>query len=181
MTVVGACWVKQTPDAFWNLWVFARADDKPALLAAYSDLAGALSSDSVIKLSRLRVVPATDFAAEYLDLARKVVPDGRALELPAETLKPLGWHQAILYPKLGPMNVAEIAAFLAGELNRSGEAIAVTLTLADGRNVRGFPLAIRKSTIGGAFVELADPETRLKGHEIPLDRISSIVSDFLAS
>ena len=159
-----------------------QADDESSLLASYSDIASALKSDSAVKLSRLSLIPTTDIAAKSIGLAY-LFARGRLIELDTELLKELalGWHEAVIYPNIGPMDANEVAEFLTRDLNRAGEGVAVTLTLTDGQYVSGYPLAIRKSAIGGALVELADPKTKLKGQEIPLDRISSIAYDLMAS
>lgn len=179
-----AFWVKKTPDSYWNLWVAVNARAEDDLRAAYARLAAEWKPGSAVQLSRVAVVRSTDFPVAALALARADAPDGRLIVLRPElvdALKPTGWHQVVLYPKFGPMNAAEVAACLTRELNRVGPPVTVTLNLSDGQAVRGFPLAIRKSPLGGALVELADPETRVKGRDVTLDHIYSVVPDQLSS
>ncbi len=172
-----AFWAKRDADASWTIWL--GYGTKPTD-GGFRLLLGAADGLPEIRLGFSRRVTLDDPAAALAVQLRDRRPQqNRPVHVGPKLLRPVGLYEAVIYPKIGKMNPGEVAVALAHEMNRAGESSPVTLTLADGAEVRGYPLAIRKSAVGGAMVELADADTKGKGADVPLDRIFSVVPDSL--
>ena len=173
-----AFWARRHQDVLWTLWL-GYADFQADGVGAFLDASTAAQGLPEIVPAFLRMVKDTD---PPVALAKRLRDRSAArfhFTVGPSSLREVDLYEAVIYPKIGKMNTGDVAVALAHEMNRTGESHPVTLTLADGAEVRGYPLAIRKSAVGGAMVELADADTKGKGADVPLDRIFSVVPDHL--
>ena len=179
MSVTAAYWARRGADSSWHLHLAVPGYSSAAYPRLFGEILVQLSEGSEVKSPQLAI---TDEAADEAVLAiklREQKSGSRPFHVGPKLLRPVGLYEAVIYPKVGKMSADEVGLVLAHEMNRTGDPHPVTLTLADGAEVRGYPLAIRKSAVGGAMVELADADTKGKGADVPLDRIFSVVPDSL--
>jgi hypothetical protein len=173
--VTVAFWAKADDGGRWSLYIGSAAVRSVSIADAYRELYAALRRlpDARLSLSDIKILDPDDPVARDAIRARDRVPGRLPKRYRGERLGDLAIEEAYIYPRPGTMTRLEIVQTVAGLIDRAGAAAPSLVTLRDGTQFQGMPVALNINKTGPGEVVFHDVATS-RDRPIPVDEVVGI-------
>ena len=179
--VSAAAWLKTSEEGLWFLYVGSTSVDAGKLADAYRTVYACLSRipNSSVDMSEVKLVHESNPVARDVMAIRDRYPSGRlSTKYSGNRIGLIAIEEAYIYPSITPtLTRNEVLEAVAGLMNRTGLLRPSTVTLRNGRVIRGIPVGMEMRTTTGqpSVVEIkmlddANGSTQV----VPVDEVSNI-------